>query len=77
MSVTQILAWTENKARVYFVGTNVSEPGTRHLYVAQTDIKGSSCLTCNLKMHSNPEEVCQYSDFYISPNLRFYVQVRT
>jgi len=73
MVVTQILTWINEK--VYFVGTNASQPGTRHLYLAQTDVVGSSCRTCDLPMASTPEEVCQYSDFFISPDSQLYVQV--
>ena len=35
--VTSILHWNENDAKVFFMGTGEKEPGSRHLYSANTD----------------------------------------
>ena len=73
-SVQEILGrWGET---VIFVATNETDPGSRHLYRASALAPNSAfCLTNKLPMFTNPEVICQYSDFYISAQTTFYVQV--
>ena len=70
----EILGWWGEK--IYFVATNETEPGSRHLYRAEASTPNSAeCLTNKLPMFTNPEVICQYSDFYISAQATYYVQV--
>ena len=71
MVVTQVLTWYNNK--VYFVGTKENDPGSRHLYVY--DGSSSRCVTCDLPMANDTTKICEYSDFYLSPNTEYFVQV--
>ena len=68
--VTQVITWSGNK--VYFVGTKENEPGSRHLYVHDGS---SKCVTCDLQMANDTTQICEYSDFYLSPNTEHFVQV--
>ena len=73
MSVLDILGWIGDSS--YFVGTKTSEPGSRHLYKGLTQSFYSVCLTCDLPMATDNSTVCQYSDFYVSTAMKYYVQV--
>ena len=74
MVVTQILTWMGN--RIYFVGTKPNEPGMRHLYAADDISLGTRCLSCNLTMSgAEATNICENSDFYLSPDVTYYVQV--
>ncbi len=71
MVVTQVLTWHNNKA--YFVGTRENDPGSRHLYVH--DGTSSKCVTCDLTMANDTTQICEYSDFYLSTDTEYFVQV--
>jgi hypothetical protein len=71
MVVTAILGWHQSEQKIFFVGTGVGDPGSRHLYVVHTDSKEGKCLTCSLET----TEDCKLNKFYLSPNYKYFVQV--
>lgn len=71
MVVTEVLGWHQLKQKIYFVGTEVGDPGSRHLHVVNTESKESKCLTCSLETSDN----CKINKFYLSPNYKYFVQV--
>jgi hypothetical protein len=73
--VIKILQWDEKNNLVYFMGTGSNEPGTRHLYVAQTAVVNAevvTCITCSLKTQRNGD--CKYNSIQMNSDATFYVQ---
>merc|ERR1711963_264760 len=71
--VTSILHWNENDAKVFFMGTGEKEPGSRHLYSANTDKNNIDikCITCDLETQRGNE--CKYNSIKMSTNAQYYV----
>ena len=59
MAVLEILDWVENK--VFFVGTKINDPSSKHLYVADTVQKGK---TNSLKLPKNLYLIIVFTYFF-------------
>ena len=71
MVVTDVLGWHGSEQKIYYVGTEVGDPGSRHLHVVHAESKENKCLTCSLETSDD----CKFNKFYLSPNYKYFVQV--
>ena len=65
MSVLAIHAWKDTK--IYFEATNVNDPGSKHLYVADTIQKGN--LLCNGQNYSSKMNNLSFGKLFYVENL--------
>jgi dipeptidyl-peptidase-4 len=69
--VTEILAWDEDRAIVYLLGTDPQGPGARHLYTVGTDGGGQLCVSCSLVTSRGAS--CQRSAVLLNWDLSHYI----
>jgi dipeptidyl-peptidase-4 len=72
MVVTEVLAWDSSTSMVYFMGTDMLSPGSRHLYAVQdTGTQDTQCITCSIK--TSRGELCQRNSVQMNFDNSYYI----
>jgi len=70
--VTEILSWDMVKGLIYFMGTDMMRPGSRHLYVVSDNgDMDTQCITCDIK--TSRGELCTRNSVEMNWNNSFYI----